>query len=70
VDDLIRDNETGFAYPCGDVTTLSALIEGLAESRERRDALARGARSRVDAWDVEANAFAFSRAMHRITGAT
>lgn len=70
VGDLIRDNETGFAYPSRDVVALSERIRRLAQSPGLRNHLADGARARIRKWGVEENTIAFSRAIHAIVGAS
>jgi hypothetical protein len=47
--DPIRDNETGFTYPWGDVPTLAERLSRLASDPDLRDRLAHGAR-RISHW--------------------
>ena len=68
VGDLVRDNQTGLTYHCGDVATLSAWLVRLAESPELRQRLAEAARTRIRGWSVEENAVAFHRAVREIAG--
>jgi glycosyltransferase involved in cell wall biosynthesis len=66
--DLIRDGETGFTYPSGDVDALSGLLRRVSVDPELRVRLARGARARIGEWGVEENAEAFIRAVRTIAG--
>jgi glycosyltransferase involved in cell wall biosynthesis len=70
VGDLIRDNETGFVYPCRDVAALSERIRRLVQSPALRSHLGDGARARIRKWGVEENALAFRRAIHAMVGAS
>jgi len=66
--DLVRDNETGFTYACGDVAALASHLRRLASDPELRDRCARGARLRISKWGPADNAEAFAAAVIRITG--
>jgi glycosyltransferase involved in cell wall biosynthesis len=61
--DLVRDNETGFTYPCGDVPALAERLSRLASDFGLRDRLADGARRRISQWGPEQNAEAFARTL-------
>jgi glycosyltransferase involved in cell wall biosynthesis len=60
--DLVRDNETGFTYPCGDVPALAERLSRLASDSGLRNRLADGAR-RISRWGPAQNAQAFARTL-------
>lgn len=64
--DLIRDGETGFTYPSGDVDALSGLLRRVSVDPELRIRLTRGARARIGEWGIEENARSFIRAVRTI----
>ncbi|HET7235850.1 MAG TPA: glycosyltransferase family 4 protein [Actinomycetota bacterium] len=66
VDDLIREGETGFTYPPGDVAALAGHLEALARSPELRERLVRGARDQIGQWGVDQNVEAFTRAVRAV----
>jgi glycosyltransferase involved in cell wall biosynthesis len=48
VDDLVRDGESGFAYPCGNVPALARRMQDFVTlTADRRQALVEGARAAV-----------------------
>jgi len=53
--DLVRDGETGFVVPVGDVETLSLRLRSLAWDDRLREALSKNARSRICEWSPQAN---------------
>jgi glycosyltransferase involved in cell wall biosynthesis len=48
--DLIREGETGFVYPCGDVETLAGILRKLLPDRERLKQMGGAARKRMETW--------------------
>lgn len=53
--DLVREGETGFVYPCGDVDALTCKLRGALESRERLGQIGKAARARMFEWSPERN---------------
>jgi glycosyltransferase involved in cell wall biosynthesis len=60
--DLVRDGETGYVIPVGDVGALATRLKELAADAAVRARLAAHARARMEAWSPEANADAFAKA--------
>lgn len=48
--DLIRDGETGFVYPCGDVDTLTTILGRLAADGRKLEAVRERGRRRMETW--------------------
>jgi glycosyltransferase involved in cell wall biosynthesis len=67
--DLVRDMETGFTYPWGDVAALADRLNDLCADPSLRERLASGAQSRISRWGLDENADAFAEALLAITGA-
>ncbi|MDR7505920.1 MAG: glycosyltransferase family 4 protein [Armatimonadota bacterium] len=66
--DLVRDGETGYIVPVGDVDALADRLRRLAADPDLRRALGAAARSRMDEWGPEQNAHAFADACLTLTG--
>jgi glycosyltransferase involved in cell wall biosynthesis len=66
VGDLVKDGETGYVVPVGDLETLSLRLESLALDEELRATLADNARSRVEGWSPAANVDALATAMSEV----
>ncbi|HXM05101.1 MAG TPA: glycosyltransferase, partial [Chthoniobacterales bacterium] len=62
--DLVRDGETGFVFPMGDVGALSALLEVL-QSPERLKRIGEAARKRMAGWSPVQNLEAVVMALER-----
>lgn len=64
--DLVREGETGFVYPCGDVESLAAILREVLPDRDRLLRMGQAARRRMEAWSpleyVEALVEAIERA--------
>jgi glycosyltransferase involved in cell wall biosynthesis len=63
--DLVRDGETGFVFPMGDVKALSALLEQSMQSPERLRRLGEAARERMATWSPRQNLEGFVTALER-----
>ena len=59
VGDLVRDGETGFVVPVGDVAALAGRLEVLVTQPERRRAMGDRARARIAEWGPDQHAKAF-----------
>ena len=66
--DLVRDGETGYIIPVGDVDALADRLRCLAADPDLRRALGAAARTRMDEWGPEQNAGAFAEACLTLTG--
>lgn len=53
--DLVREGETGFVYPCGDVDALTCKLRAALESRERLGQIGKAACARMFEWSPERN---------------
>ena len=67
--DLVRDGETGFSYPCGDVDALAAILRAVLPKRERLAELGRNAVERMKSWSPRENAEATAAAIERALSA-
>ena len=65
--DLVTDGETGFVYPCGDVSTLAAHMLRLAGDPKIRGRLAAAARKRVEGYSIRAAADGLCQAVARVS---
>lgn len=63
--DLVRDNETGFVYPCGDIEALASALRKAFESSDRLELMGKAARSRMSEWSPEINIEATLEAMEK-----
>jgi len=64
--DLIREGETGFTYPCGDVDRLAGLIREALSDDERLRQMGQAARRRMQTWSARENAEATLRAIDEV----
>jgi glycosyltransferase involved in cell wall biosynthesis len=51
--DLVKENETGFVYPVGDVETLGALLIRALQCRDRLKHMGRTAQQKMDQWSPQ-----------------
>jgi glycosyltransferase involved in cell wall biosynthesis len=65
--DLVRDGETGYVYPCGDVEALANALRTLFEDRSQFERVAAAAKERMKTWTPEMNVSAFVRAVQIAT---
>ncbi len=63
--DLVREGETGFVFPCGDVNALAALLTKTLGSPELLRKLGEAARKRMETWGPGAYVEAFINAVER-----
>jgi glycosyltransferase involved in cell wall biosynthesis len=63
--ELIRQGETGFFYPCGDVNALAALLRDVLSDHDRLRSMSEAARQRMVTWSPEANVRALVKAVER-----
>ena len=66
VGDLVKDGETGYVVPVGDVETLSLRLKSLAWDEELRMTLADNARARIEEWSPAANVDALAAALSEV----
>jgi glycosyltransferase involved in cell wall biosynthesis len=66
--DLVRDRETGFVVPVGDVEALGDRLRGLAGDRRALREMGDRARARVDEWGPLQNVEAFAKACLSLRG--
>jgi glycosyltransferase involved in cell wall biosynthesis len=48
--DLVREGETGFVYPCGDIEALAQILREVLPDRERLRKMGEAARKRMETW--------------------
>ena len=63
--DLVRDGETGFVFPMGDVGTLSALLREALQFPKRLKRLGEAARERMAIWSPPQNRDALIMALEQ-----
>lgn len=63
--DLVREGETGFVYPCGDVDALARILQEILPDRERLRRMGEAARRRMETWSPRENVEAFVQAVER-----
>ncbi|HKF53479.1 MAG TPA: glycosyltransferase family 4 protein [Candidatus Acidoferrales bacterium] len=63
--DLVRENETGFTYPCGDLDALAGVLRKAFESRDHLKQMGNVARARMSEWSPEINIEATLEAMEK-----
>lgn len=63
--DLVRDGETGFVYPVGDVEFLTRLIAEILPDRDRLKRMANAARGRMANWSSAENIAGLVEAIDR-----
>jgi glycosyltransferase involved in cell wall biosynthesis len=61
--DLVRDGETGFVYPCGDIKQLSARLSQILTNSPMREHMSAAARKRMSTWRPEQNVEAYVKAV-------
>jgi glycosyltransferase involved in cell wall biosynthesis len=66
VEDVMRDGETGFVYPCGDINALTTAMEALMAEPARYRALSQRAREVAEGQDARATATKFLRAFRTV----
>jgi len=67
--DVMRDGETGFVYPCGDVEALTVALEKLMSDPERYRRLSERAREVASTQDARVVAYSFIRAFRQVLDA-
>jgi glycosyltransferase involved in cell wall biosynthesis len=67
--ELVRPAETGFFYPCGDVTALSSTLRTVLTDREKLAKMSRAARSRMETWSAKESVQGYIQAIERATTA-
>jgi glycosyltransferase involved in cell wall biosynthesis len=68
--DLVKHEETGFIYPCGNVDALSRVLTSAFADRERLSLLSRAASARMDAWTPRDNVEGLIRAVQAACSGT
>lgn len=63
--DLVRENETGFLYPCGDVEALADILTEVLPDRHRLRRMGEAAEKRMGTWSPRENTEALVRAVER-----
>lgn len=63
--DLVKENETGFVYPCGDQEALTSALRKAFESSERLKLMGKAARAKMSQWSPEMNIEAILEAMKK-----
>jgi len=63
--DLIREGETGFVYPCGDLDQLASLIREVFSDDQRLRRIGQAARHRMQSWSPRENAEATLNSVKR-----
>lgn len=63
--DLVRDGETGFVYPCGDVEALARILREVLPDHERLRRMGENARKRMETWSPRENVEALVEAVGR-----
>jgi glycosyltransferase involved in cell wall biosynthesis len=63
--DVVRDGETGFVFPIGNVEALSALLREALQSRERLKKIVQAARGRMASWSPTQNLEGLVMALER-----
>jgi len=64
--DLVKNGETGFIYPCGDIDMLAGILKSTLKDRVKLAELSRAAMKRMETWspreNIEATVLAVERA--------
>jgi glycosyltransferase involved in cell wall biosynthesis len=63
--DLVRESETGFAFPAGNIQALAALLQGVLSMPEQLRKAGRAARARMQNWGPRNNVDATIEAVER-----
>lgn len=53
--DLVKDGETGFIYPCGNIDALAAILSSTLTDRSKLSELGRAAVTRMETWSPREN---------------
>jgi glycosyltransferase involved in cell wall biosynthesis len=53
--DLVKDGETGFIYPCGNIDALAAILSSTLTDRNKLSELSRAAVTRMETWSPREN---------------
>lgn len=61
--DLIRERETGYVFPCGDITALANILSELLADRPRLARMGEAAKVRMESWTPEMNVDSFAQAV-------
>ncbi|HKT24218.1 MAG TPA: glycosyltransferase [Terriglobales bacterium] len=65
--DLVRDGDTGFIFPCGDINRLAAIFTEMFNDRARLGELRRRSLARMETWTPRDNVNALVRAVQKVT---
>jgi glycosyltransferase involved in cell wall biosynthesis len=61
--DLVKHDETGFVYPCGDIDKLATILNTILPNRAKLDSMGLAARERMRSWSPEENIEAIVKAL-------
>ncbi len=61
--DLIREGETGYVFPCGDIAALANILSELLADRPRLARMGAAAKVRMESWTPEMNVDSFAQAV-------
>ncbi|GBO56722.1 glycosyltransferase, family 4 [Pseudanabaena sp. lw0831] len=64
--DLVKHDETGFVYPCGDIDKLTTILNKILPNRKKLDSMGLAARERMRSWSPEENIEAIVKALNTI----
>jgi glycosyltransferase involved in cell wall biosynthesis len=62
---LVREGETGFVYPCGDIEALAQILREVLPDRERLRKMGEAARKRMETWSPREYIEAFVQAVEK-----
>lgn len=63
--DLIREGETGFVYPCGDIAALARLLQNTLSDRDALQRYGEAAKRRIAEWSPRAYVDSFVAAVRQ-----
>jgi len=63
--DLVKNGETGFIYPCGNVDALASILVSVLADRAKLAALSRAASTRMEVWSPRESVDAIALAVER-----
>jgi glycosyltransferase involved in cell wall biosynthesis len=63
--DLVKDGETGFIFPCGDIDILARILANALGDRAKLSELSRGAVARMETWSSRENIDGTVMSVHR-----
>jgi len=66
--DLVREGETGFVFPCGDIDALSAVLNRAIQNPKRLRKMGEASRERMKHWSPADNIAGFENALILATG--